>query len=48
MFGMNRVSRSIRSEGEKKPFTRPSRGEIYRLLSFLRPYRGRMVLAIIA
>ena len=48
MFGINRGSRSAQPEGEKKPFVRPSMTEVRRLLSYLRPYKGRMAISIVA
>lgn len=49
MFNLNRGSRVVPpTTGEKKPFVRPSLGEVRRLLGYLRPYRGRMTISIVA
>jgi subfamily B ATP-binding cassette protein MsbA len=45
-----RMRRAVRGEtsGEEEPVERPSTDELRRLFSYLRPYKGRMTIAIIA
>ena len=48
MFGINRGNRTAPPSGEKQPFVRPSLGEVRRLMGYLQPYKGRMVISTIA